>query len=69
MTGVLIKRTLIQDHFGFLFVRHPFSRLVSAYRDKVLFNTYRNWSEMVTKDFQKAGVNIHRIILMIYYIY
>ena len=48
---------LKQDHFGFLFVRHPFSRLVSAYRDKVLFNTWRSWPERVQKDFQKVGIN------------
>ena len=36
-----------------MFVRHPFARLVSAYRDKVVRTNWRNFQTRIRKDLIK----------------
>jgi len=31
------QEEILQNHFKFMFVRHPFERLVSAYLDKIRY--------------------------------
>ena len=34
------KQRVLNEHFKFMFVRHPFERLVSAYHDKMVITKY-----------------------------
>jgi hypothetical protein len=43
----------------FAFVRHPFVRLVSTFKDKILDKNYRHWRELVQFDeLEPLQVNI-----------
>ena len=44
------KMLFLNDSLKVAFVRHPFVRLVSTYRDKLIDHDYRHWrKEMVKK--------------------
>ena len=34
------RKEIMRNHFKFMFVRHPFERLISAYKDKILSPRY-----------------------------
>ena len=42
------KMAFIQEFKSFLFVRHPFVRLVSTFRDKIMKRNYMNWTSLVS---------------------
>ena len=39
------KAQIVTGAFKFIFVRNPFVRLVSTFRDKVIKLNYRNWQK------------------------
>ena len=41
------KITIVNDFTSSAFVRHPFVRLVSAFIDKIVDNSYKNWRKVV----------------------
>ena len=44
------QRTLFSKLLSFTFVRHPFTRLVTAYQHKVLKNNYQGWRDKIPQD-------------------
>ena len=47
------ERMQIVRYFDtFAFVRHPFIRLVSTFKDKIVDKNYRHWRELVNFDKQ-----------------
>ena len=47
------KKSIIRESLSFFFVRHPFERLVSAYRNKVLEYNFQNWRGRTPKNFTR----------------
>ena len=42
------KLEFIKEFKTFTFVRHPFIRLVSTFRDKIMKRNYMNWTSLVS---------------------
>ena len=45
--STLEKITIVNNFTSNAFVRHPFVRLVSAFIDKIVDNSYKNWRKLV----------------------
>ena len=48
------KTDIINYYTSVTFVRHPFVRLVSAFKDKIIDNDYHHWRSVV--DYKKEQV-------------
>ena len=44
---------IFEEYFTFVFVRHPFDRLASAYQDKVLDTNYAGWHKKIPKNYTR----------------
>ena len=58
------QASIINHTFKVTFVRHPFVRLVSAYKDKVVDNNYKHWRNMSWRYLSNVGfLTYHNNIL------
>ena len=48
------QKTLRPNFFHYTFARHPFSRIVSTYQDKIVDKIYMNWRTKISGIDQKT---------------
>lgn len=49
------KLNLMEESFSFMYVRHPFVRLVSTFQNKVIDVNYRKWKTKLSKEFNVSA--------------
>ena len=61
------KMLFLNDSLKVAFVRHPFVRLVSTYRDKLIDHNYRHWRKEMVKKPSNSKVDIPYAYMLIWH--